>query len=131
MSHHARDAHDLGGRLPGGREGAEPCVHDVIPVVRPKGVSVLAPKFDRGSERLQGVGGEAPSERVHLDGNRDLRSEARHELGFVHDHDELLGRGSDDLLAEQRAAQPFDQIEFRIHLIGSVDAEVRRRPVFE
>ena len=40
-------------------------------------------------------------------------------------HDEALGRGDDDLLAQERAAAALEQAELRVDLVGTVDRRAR------
>jgi len=47
-------------------------------------------------------------------------------LARVGDHHHALGRGGDDLLAQQRAAAALDEGEVGVDLVGAVDDEVER-----
>ena len=46
------------------------------------------------------------------------------ELGLVHDPDDFLGHGSDNLLTVQCAAAALDGVELRVDLVYAVDREV-------
>src|SRR5438034_223840 len=74
-------------------------------------------QFELGPERLERRGRVLPAERMDLDGQRRLRAETTDEFGVVDDYNELLRRGGHDLLAEQGAAHPFDQVEFRVDFV--------------
>ena len=58
-------------------------------------------------------------------GTGALRPQAIDQLGAIDDDGEAPAGGGDDLLAQQGAAQPLDQIErAALHLIGAVDREI-------
>src|SRR5262249_43755790 len=59
-----------------------------------------------------------------LDRQRRLFAEVRDALFLVDDHHEAGRRGCGQLLAQERAAEPLDEVEFRIELVGAVDAKV-------
>ncbi|VXC96004.1 conserved hypothetical protein [Pseudomonas sp. 8Z] len=49
----------------------------------------------------------------------------RHQLAGVGDADEGLGHGGDDLLAGQRGAAAFDQVQVFVALVGAVDVKLQ------
>src|SRR5262249_844754 len=55
----------------------------------------------------------------------------RHQLGLVGQYDETVGRGFDDLLTQQRTAQPFDQVQRRVDLVGAVEREIEPRALVQ
>ncbi len=79
----------------------------------------LAPQhLERFARRLEPKGDD-------LDRDRRVLAQAIHELRAVDDDHQAPGRGGDDLLAQQGAAQALDQVEGApLHLVGAVDREV-------
>ena len=64
-------------------------------------------------------------ERNDLDRHRGVRAQPIDQLGAVDDDGEAPARRGDDLLAQQGAAQPLDQVErAAFDLVGAVDREV-------
>ena len=58
-------------------------------------------------------------------------AEAANELALIGDDDHARGGCSDDLLAQQRAAAAFDEIEIVVGFVRAIDDEIERREVVE
>src|SRR5207249_9553369 len=124
MTDDAGDARDPAREFRRPSDRPEMRIEDVVPVVGSEGLVAVLPQFDLAAERLERRGRVLPAERMHLDGQRRLRAEATDEFGVVDDYNELLRRGRHDLLAEQGAAHPFDQVELRVDLVRAVHRQV-------
>src|SRR2546425_3632594 len=118
------DARDPCSELPRAPDRPEVRVEDMVPVVRLERLAALLAQLDLRAEALECRGRVLPAERMDLHGQGRLRAEAAHELRVVDDHDEPLRRRGDDLLAEQGAAHPLNQVELRVDLVCAVDGQV-------
>ena len=95
------------------------------------GRSVMAPwhpvsrgdRFDQPHRRQQ-------PEAHNLDGKRK-DAERADQLALVGDHHHAVGRGGDDLLAQQRAAAALDQPKLIVDLVGAIDGEIEMRRLVE
>ena len=107
--------------LQAGRQGRG--VADLAAVVgdRPViGAVRSAAQLDRLAEALQG---RAQAEAEQLQRHRG--AQRRDRLSGVGDHDEALGRGGDDLLAQLGAAAALDQPAVGGDLVCSIDRDVK------
>jgi hypothetical protein len=110
----------------------EPAVQDVVPAVGEKRRPVIAqPEGRPGAQRLQRGPYRAPTEGHHLHGERPPGAQAIHQLALVHHDDHSIAHRRHDLLPEQRATQPLDQVQTRIHLIGPVQGQIQPRAVVQ
>ena len=77
------------------------------------------------AQRLQPRLGHLQAEGYDLDRHRRLAPQAIDQLGAVDDDGKPPAGGRDDLLAQQGAAQPLDQVQrAALDLIGAVDGEI-------
>src|SRR5258708_2863005 len=83
------------------------------------------PQPGAGAERLEGCLGWFQPEGDDLDRHRCARTQLIHQLRAVDDDGKAMACVRDDLLAQQCAAQPLDQIESAaFHLVRAVDREI-------
>src|SRR5712664_227384 len=98
-------------------------VEDQVAVVRD--IWTLFPTSDgqAHAQRGQPFRRGTPQERQHLH-REHADTKLLDQLRVVDHDDESLRRRRDQLLAEQRASAPLDQVELWIHLVGSINGEV-------
>jgi len=77
------------------------------------------------AQHLERLAGGFQAERNDLDGNRRMGAKTPDQLGAVDDDHQSTARRGHDLLAQQGAAQPLDQVERALlDLVRAVDREV-------
>src|SRR5471030_2113587 len=119
----ARQRMKLRFELPGIGDGVDRAVGNVVAAVgRERHAAGHAQHRPVG---LQPVDRRGPAEGRDLDRQRGLAAERRHDLAVVDDDDQPPRGGRDDLLAQEGAAQPFDEVErAALDLVGAVDREI-------
>src|SRR5690606_37322068 len=58
-------------------------------------------------------------------------AEPSDQLRLIHDDRDACGRARHDLLPQQRATQPLDQVQLAIHLVRTIDGEIKRGKVVQ
>ena len=97
------------------------------PFAQADGRPRIAQRIQRGGQ-TQG-GGFVP-EGHHFD-RQDEFAQARHQLGFVGDHDHAARRGGHDLFAQQHAAAALDQVQVAVGLVGAVNGQIERGQIVQ
>ena len=109
----------------------EVAVEDDVALVGDERPPVALPLDDARPQRGQIVGHGAAGKGDDLHGHGRARAQPVDALALVGDDDQpARGRG-DDLLPQQRPAQPLDQVQPRVDLVRAVNGDIDRRVVVE
>src|SRR5882724_13558257 len=109
-------------RLPDRAEGA---VENQVALIGPEWRAiVLLSHADAGAQGLEEEFLGMPPERDDFHRQRPVSAEGWRQLTFI-DNDDLPEAGlRHDLLVEQRTTATLDEIQLRIHLVGTIDGQV-------
>jgi hypothetical protein len=101
-------------------------VYDVVPAVGDERRSVRCRASCQPGDKIPELPrGRGPTERHDFYRHQALDAEALYQLGLVHDDDQVLAGAGDDLLAQERAAATFEEIERGdLDLVSTVDRDV-------
>ena len=123
MLQHAEHAGQLGVNVLDVKACAEVQIRDKVAVIGNEGLAVaytqnrIPAVSCHALHRLLGA--------VLCDLNRQMESaDLVYQLGLVHDPDNFLRHGCNDLLAVQRTAAALDGVELRVDLIYAVDCQI-------
>jgi hypothetical protein len=106
------------------RELPKAAIENLIAIVGQVRTAVgLQAQFGQAAQRHDLPLDNSPRKRDYLDWQWKL-AEHGNNLAGVSDHHHLLRCRSDDLLASQRPAAAFDQIQLGIDFIGAIDGDV-------
>src|ERR1051325_9521166 len=124
---------DVALELSGVGDPAEFAIENVVAAIGDEGVVLggvaqyrVCPKL------LELCCGRLPAELGHLDRHRGMVAELIDQLFLIDDDDQPVAGRSDDLLAQQRAAEALDQVQrATLDLVGAVDRQIDARVLGE